>query len=86
MTDNKAIMRECRIKKNISLERLRDLTGLTISTLSRIELGIHSPQPYTRERIEAVLGKVDWQKTYEIGRIRNTGNKKSKIDLEFNHV
>ncbi len=64
-------MRERRVSRNISLERLSELTGLTIATLSRIESGIHSPQGKTKAAIESVLERVDWEATRQIGQIRH---------------
>ncbi len=53
-------MRETRKSLGITQDQLSDATGIPQSNLSAIENGKYNPHKATREKIEAVLGKVDW--------------------------
>lgn len=56
-------MRQKRRDRGYRLTELRNLTGVSISNLSQIESGKQRPQKFTRQRIEEILGSVDWGKT-----------------------
>jgi transcriptional regulator with XRE-family HTH domain len=49
-------LREWRNKKAISLKDLEAMSGVAISTLSRIETGKHKARHITKRKIAAVLG------------------------------
>lgn len=49
-------LREVRLSRRLSQQRLADLTRLDRSTLSRIENGRQRPHPSTRRLLAAALG------------------------------
>jgi XRE family transcriptional regulator, regulator of sulfur utilization len=49
-------LKEWRKKKAITLEELHGLTGLSITTISRIEQGKHEARAITRKKIAKALG------------------------------
>jgi transcriptional regulator with XRE-family HTH domain len=57
-------LREWRNKKAISLKDLEAMSGVAISTLSRIETGKHKPRHITKRKIAAALDlipeQIDW--------------------------
>ena len=55
----------------LTQEKLSELTGIAQSALSRLERGKYKANQMTRQKIEEVLGKIDWLET--TGRI-NTKN------------
>jgi len=48
-------LREWRLKRGWTLEELSDLTGRSVSVLSRYETGHRMPRPATRVRISRLL-------------------------------
>ncbi|MBN2828828.1 MAG: helix-turn-helix transcriptional regulator [Candidatus Cloacimonetes bacterium] len=53
-------MYDTRKTLQLTQEKLSELTGIAQSALSRLERGKYNPNQTTRDRIEAVIGKVDW--------------------------
>lgn len=49
-------LRLWRVDKGLSLQELSDLTGVSVSGLSRLERGERQPRPLTRVRIARRLG------------------------------
>ena len=49
-------LKEWRNKKAISLKNLEALSGVAVSTLSRIETGKHKPRHVTKQKISEALG------------------------------
>lgn len=49
-------LRKWRVDKGLTLQELADLTGLSVSGLSRLERGQRQPRPLTRVRIARRLG------------------------------
>jgi len=61
-------MKIARVKRNITLKKLRELTGCSVVTLNQIENGVREPFQSTTRKIEQVLGPVDWTLTYNTGK------------------
>lgn len=59
-------MKDTRRSLNFTQDRLSELTGIPQSNLSAIEHGKYNPTQSTRDRIEKVLGKVDWIETEKL--------------------
>jgi len=59
-------MRDTRRSLNLTQDQLSELTGISQSNLSAIENGKYKPNKSTREKIEKLLGKVDWIETENI--------------------
>lgn len=59
-------MKDTRRSLNFTQDRLSELTGIPQSNLSAIEHGKYKPNQSTRDRIEKVLGKVDWIETEKL--------------------
>ena len=59
-------MMDTRRSLNLTQDQLSEMTGIPQSNLSAIEHGKYKPNKSTRERIEKVLGKVDWIETEKI--------------------
>jgi len=59
-------LRSTRISRGL---RIEDLASgmLRRATISEIENGLRVPRRRTREKIESMLGKVDWRKTLAAG-------------------
>ncbi|MDI9493929.1 MAG: helix-turn-helix transcriptional regulator [Bacillota bacterium] len=57
------IVKEYRIEKNITQEKLAELTGVTRSYISKIETGVAKPSVPVARRIGKVL-KFDWTKFF----------------------
>ena len=54
-------LRQTRKANNLTQQALADLTGLTQATINNLEIGRHKAWQITREKIQAVLGKVDFE-------------------------
>jgi transcriptional regulator with XRE-family HTH domain len=52
-----------RMDQGITQEMIERRTGITQEQISRIERGIVKPNQATREKIEKVLGMIDWAET-----------------------
>lgn len=59
-------MKDTRRLLNFTQDQLSELTGIPQSNLSAIEQGKYNPTQSTRDRIEKVLGKVDWIETEKL--------------------
>lgn len=53
---NGALVRECRVQRQLTQEQLAHLVGTTLRTVQRWERGSHAPQPTQRRRLAQVLG------------------------------
>ena len=53
-------LKQARKVKELTLIQLADKTGLTIANLSLIERGLSKPNGNTIEKLEKVLGTIDW--------------------------
>jgi transcriptional regulator with XRE-family HTH domain len=53
-------LNEARKIKNLTQINLSKLTGIDQGNLSNIEHGKYTPNIKTREKIESVLGRIDW--------------------------
>lgn len=60
-------LKVARADRNLSQNRLAEDTGLSQVTLSNIENGLVRPYRSTREKVERVLGKIDWERTFTDG-------------------
>lgn len=60
-------LRTVRIESNMSQMELASYADVTQTTISHIENGVHIPQKKTRDKIEKVLGSVDWSRTFDEG-------------------
>lgn len=56
-------LREQRRSKRLTLRQLSEKTGIQTSYLSEMEHGLFKPKEFTRNKIEKVLGKIDWTET-----------------------
>lgn len=56
-------MYETRKSLNLTQDALSHLTGIAQSYLSEIERGVNKPTQATREKIQTILGPVDWIET-----------------------
>jgi transcriptional regulator with XRE-family HTH domain len=52
--------------KGLTQEEMSELTGIPQSYYSEIERGKNKPHDHTKQRIEKVLGRVDWIETGHI--------------------
>lgn len=59
-------MKDTRRSLNLTQDQLSELAGIPQSNLSAIEHGKYKPNNSTREKIEKILGKVDWIETENI--------------------
>lgn len=59
-------MKDTRRSLDLTQDQLSELTGIPQSNLSAIEHGKYKPNKSTREKIEKILGKVDWIETENI--------------------
>jgi transcriptional regulator with XRE-family HTH domain len=59
-------MKDTRRSLNLTQDQLSELAGISQSNLSAIEHGKYKPNKSTREKIEKILGKVDWIETENI--------------------
>lgn len=59
-------LRDTRKDQGLSQEQLSRMTGITIANISLVENGHHKPNEFTRERIESVLGRIDWIETQKV--------------------
>ena len=55
-----------RKEKGVTQEKLAEMTGILQPNLSAIENGRRNPTEKVRERIEKVLGKIDWLESEQI--------------------
>ncbi|MEX0685761.1 MAG: helix-turn-helix transcriptional regulator [Balneolales bacterium] len=70
MTDKTALpLKTARVNEGFTQFDLAQVAGLTQTTLSFIENGLVQPQETTRERLESILGSIDWVQTYNKGRV-----------------
>jgi transcriptional regulator with XRE-family HTH domain len=53
-------LRNSRLNLGYSQEKLSQLTGIAQANISTYEKGIKKPTDKTKEKIERVLGKLDW--------------------------
>lgn len=60
-------LRVARVERNLTQHQLASVAGVSQVTLSHIENGAVNPQKGTREKIEQVIGPVDWARTYDEG-------------------
>jgi len=61
-------MKELRRLKNVTQMELAEITGLTQTTISFIEVGKVNPFKSTQTKIETALGQsVDWRQTKRFG-------------------
>ena len=59
-------MKDTRRSLNFTQDRLSEMTGIPQQNLSALENGKYKPNLATRNKIEKVLGKVDWIETENI--------------------
>jgi len=64
-------LKQARLQKGLTAESVADLAVTSSTVLSEIETGKRFPSPRLRQRIESILGEVDWVK-----------NRLSQMDLE----
>lgn len=63
-------LRTARVRKKLSQQQLAYVAGITNVTISNIETGMTQPAPETREKIEKVLGPIDWSKTFDEAKVQ----------------
>ena len=66
-------LRQWRVDNGLSLRELSDLTGLSVSGLSRLERGKRQPRPLTRVKIARRLG-VTVGELFEVEPIKEDGH------------
>ena len=66
-------LRQWRVDNGLSLQELSDLTGLSVSGLSRLERGERQPRPLTRVKIARRLG-VTVAELFEVEPIEGNGH------------
>jgi predicted transcriptional regulator len=54
------------LKRNLTQDQLGNWAGVHRVIVSRIETGAMSPNRSTRQKLESVLGRVDWLETASI--------------------
>lgn len=60
-----------RMQKNLSQSQLAYVADVSAVTISKIENGlVANPHSKTKEKIEEVLGPVDWQLTFDEGQAK----------------
>jgi transcriptional regulator with XRE-family HTH domain len=52
--------------KGLTQDHVCRMTGINQGYFSELERGVNKPNQETRERIESVLGKIDWIETESI--------------------
>ncbi len=57
-------LKELRLAKDLTQEKIANLAGVDITTINKIELGERRPSPKTAKAIASVL-EFDWTKFYE---------------------
>lgn len=62
-----ATLKQAREAKQLTQQALADLVNMTNVEICNIERGRCFPHPINRERIEAVVGVVDWVSTRLLG-------------------
>lgn len=63
-------LKVARAKRNVTLERLEAITGLSKVTINEIELGKRPPFESTKRKIERALGcRIDWTATLHRGQV-----------------
>lgn len=60
-------LKVARAEKNLSQTELAYIAGVSQVTLSHIENGVVRPRASTKEKIEQVVGSIDWQRTFDEG-------------------
>lgn len=63
--------------QNLSQKDLAEKAGVTAPTISYIEAGKVMPLAGTKRKIEQVLGKVDWLRTFDEGVINYKSNQQN---------
>lgn len=63
-------LKVARANKNLNQSELAYVAEVSKVTLSHIENGKVQPQERTKEKIENVLGPVDWKRTFDEGKVR----------------
>jgi transcriptional regulator with XRE-family HTH domain len=53
-------LRTSRKEKGLTQPQLEALTGIEVPNISALEHGKYKPNQVTRQKIEKVLGKIDW--------------------------
>ncbi len=53
-------LKQTRLKANLSQKELAEATGIKQPMISNLERGKRVATPSTKQRIEAVLGYIDW--------------------------
>ena len=60
-------LRVARAEKNLTQQQLAFIVDVSQVTLSHIENGVVRPYQSTKKKIEDVLGKIDWERTFSEG-------------------
>ncbi|GAA5521773.1 hypothetical protein Asal01_01718 [Fodinibius salicampi] len=68
--NNALPLKRARVRKGLTQEQLAFVAGITNVTISNIENGQVKPNPTTREKIEKVIGSVDWERTFDEGQVK----------------
>lgn len=71
-------LRVVRARKRLTQLQLARLTGITNITVSKIENGVVRPHNSTKNKIEEVVGVVDWERTFSEGLIHRKSNKETQ--------
>ena len=74
-------LRELRTEGGFTQKELYKLSGVPMAEISKLENGHLWPKMPTRNKIEAVLGRVDWMNTKSLPN-KKSKNKITKQDLE----
>ena len=79
MYTNMDDLRTARQKLNLTQLEVVELTGVSEPTISMAENGLQSPQGITRDRLESLLGPIDWDRTL----VRGIMNRRPKQKAEL---
>lgn len=63
-------LKTARVNKNLTQQQLAYVADVSSITISKLENGIHQPQDSTKEKLEEILGPVDWKRTFDEGKVR----------------
>lgn len=66
-------LKAARIKNNWTQEQLAEACSITTVTISNLERGVTRPQKSTRNKLESILGAIDWTATENQGLIESNG-------------